>query len=209
MHWFPTSSLNNYSCFYRWINGIWVPMEIFTLAIGCLVLYIIRFPFMTVLIYFTLTFMSMDAIHLFANLKSDPWPYYCIDSITIGILLNLLAFVLYRKDQKEFGFWGYLFGMFLCWSGLTGWNMQTEWGYFTYFLINCMFILLSSFFHRKIFMSFGSLGVIYYIGHLAYIFSDSLLFSYILAGMGFSIIMLVIFLTPSRKKHLYSSLSTR
>jgi hypothetical protein len=201
MHWWPTSSSNNYTGFYHWINGNWVPMEICTLAVACLVFYFVRFPFITVLIYFTISFMSMDAIHLFADPKSDHWPYYCIASITIGTLLNVLAFALYRKDQKEFGFWSYLFGVFLCWSGLSGWNIQTEWGYFTYFLINIAFILLSSFFHRKIFMFFGSLGIIYYIGHLAYIFSDSLMFSYVLGAIGFSIIMLATFLMRSRKSH--------
>lgn len=199
MHWWPTSSPNNYSAFYYWIHSSWVPMEICTLAVACLVLYFIRFPFITVLIYFTITFMSMDAIYLFADSKDDYWPYYCIASITIGTLLNILAFALYQKNQKDFGFWSYLFGMFLCWSGLSGWDIQTEWGYFTYFLINFAFILLSSFFHCKIFMFFGSLGIICYIGHLAYIFSDSLMFSYILGAIGFSIITIATFLMRSRK----------
>lgn len=195
MHWWPISPSNNYTGFYRWISGNWVPMEICTLAIACLVLYFIRFAFITVLIYFTLSFMCMDAIHLFTHPQSDQWRYYCIASITVGGLLNVLAFALCRKEQKDFSFWSYLFGMFLCWSGLTGWNIQTQWGYFTYFLINLIFILLSSFFHRKIFMLFGFLGVIYYIVNLVYIFSDSLIFSYVLGAIGFSIIMLAIFLT--------------
>lgn len=121
-------------------------------------------------------------------------------SITIGILLNILGFFLYRKDQKDFGFWSYLFGMLAFWSGLTSLYIETEWGYFNYFLINFSFILLSSFFHRKIFMFFGSLGIIYYIGHLTYIFSDSLMLSYVLGAIGFSIIMLAIFLMCFRKK---------
>lgn len=199
MHWWPPSSSNNYTGFYHWINGDWVPMEICTLGVACLILYFIRFPFITVPIYFTLTFMSMDAIHLFADPKVDHWLYYCTASITIGSLLNILGFALCRKNQKDFGFWSFLFGMFLCWSGLTGWNIQTEWGHFTYFLINFAFILLSSFFHRKIFMSFGSLGIICYIGHLAYIFSDSLMFSYVLGAIGFSIIVLATLLMRSRK----------
>jgi hypothetical protein len=199
MHWWPTSSSNNYTGFYHWINGNWVPMEICTLGVACLVLYFIRFPFITVPIYFTLTFMSMDAIHLFADPKIDHWLYYCIASITIGTLLNLLGFALCRKDQKDFGFWSFFFGMFLSWSGLTGWNIQTEWGHFTYFLINFTFILLSSLFHRKIFMFFGSLGIICYIGHLAYIFSDSIIFSYVLGAIGFFIIMLATFLMRPRK----------
>lgn len=202
--WWPLSSPNNYVGFYYWIHGCWVPMELCTLASACLVLYFIRFPFITVLIYFTLAFMLMDTIHLFADPNSDLWSYYCIASITIGILLNVLGLVLCRKDQKDFAFWGYLFGMFLCWSGLTGWNIQNEWGYFAYFLIHLAFILASSFFHRIIFMFFGSLGMICYIGHLAYIFSDSLMFSYILAAIGFSIILLATFLIRTRKSgHLY------
>lgn len=199
MHWRPTSPANHYTSFYHWINGYFVPMEICTLSVACLVLYFIRFPFITVPIYFTLTFMSMDAIHLFADPKVDHWPYYCTASIAIGSLLNILGLALCRKDQKDFGFWSLLFGMFLCWIGLTFWNIETEWGHFTYFLIHFAFILLSSLLHRKIFIFFGSLGIICYIGHLAYVFSDSLMFSYALGAIGFSIIMLATFLMRSRK----------
>lgn len=179
MHWWPTSSSNNYSAFYQWINGDWVPIEISTLTVACFVLYFVRFPLIAVIIYLTISFMSIDAIDLFVDPKKDHWPYYCIASITIGTLLNILAFALYRKDQKEFGFWSYMFGMFLSWIGFSLWNIETEWGYFTYFLINIALILLSSFFHRKIFVFFGSLGIIHYVGHLAYIFSDSLTFPYV------------------------------
>lgn len=199
MHWWPTPSQNNYVGFYRWINGYWVPMELCTLGVACLVLYFIRFPFITVLIYSTLTFMSIDAIHLFADPKIDHWPYYCTALIAVGTLLNILGFAIRRKGQKDFGFWSYLFGMLLCWSGLTGWDIQTEWGHFTYFLINFAFILVSSLFHRKIFMFFGSLGIICYIGHLAYIFSDSLMFSYVLGAIGFSVVILAAFLMRPRK----------
>jgi hypothetical protein len=200
MDWWPMSSPDNYIGFYHWINGNWVPMEICTLAIASLVLYFIRFPFVTVPIYFTLSFMVMDAIHLFTDPKNDQWPYYCIASIAIGTLLTILAFALYRKNQKDFGFWSYLFGLFLFWCGLTGWNIQTEWGYFAYFLINSSLILLSNFFHRKIFIFFGSLGILYYMAHLVYTFSDSLIFSYVLGAIGFAIIMLATFLMLSKKK---------
>jgi len=199
MNWWPTSPATNYTSFYRWINGNWVPMEICTLAIASLVFYFIRFPILTALIYFVLTFIAMDAVHLLADPKSDYWRYYCIASITIGTLLSTLAFTLCRKDLKDFGFWSYLFGVFLCWSGLTGWDIQTELGYFTYFLINFAFILLANLFHRKIFMVFGSLGIICYIGHLAYVFRDSLMFSYVLGAIGFFIIMLAALLMRSKK----------
>lgn len=198
MDWWPSSSIK-YTGFYTWIHGNWVPMEICTLAIACLILYYIRFPFITVLIYIIISFMFLDAIDLLTDPKSDRWVYYSTASLALGTLLNILAFTLSRKDHKNFGFWSYLFGLFLFWSGLTSWNIQTEWGYFTYFLINAAFILLANFFHRKIFMVFGSFGIIYYISHLAYIFSDSLIFSYALGAIGFSIIIFATFLLRSRK----------
>lgn len=199
MGWWPSPFSNTYAGFYRWLHGNWVPMEISTLAIASLVLYFIRFPFISVLIYFTVAFMSFDLIYLLTDFDAEQWRFYCSALIAIGIALNVLAFILYRKKRGDFGFWAYLLGMFWLWSGLTAWNIKTEWGYFTYFLIHLGFILTAKFFHRKIFLFFGSLGTICYISHLAYRFSDSLLFSYIMAAVGFSIILFAAFLMNAKK----------
>lgn len=180
---------NDYSAFYRWISGKWVLIEIGTLLAACLVFYFIRFAFITVLIYGTLAFMTMDVVHLLAGSDRDPWGYYCIAAMSMGVLLNTLAFILYRKELKDFGFWSYLFGMLLFSSGLNCYSIEGEWEHFIYLIIHCALLFMSGFFHRKIFLFFGFLGVIRYLGHLTYIFSDSLLFSYILAGIGFAIIM--------------------
>ncbi len=201
LNWWPKASPGEYKDFYYWIQSRWLPMEISTFLVACLVLYFIRFPFITVLIYTVIWFMSMDVTRLFFSENKDFFEYYSVVSIIIGALLNLLGCGLYRKNQTDLGFWSYLFGMLIFWTGLTGWNLKTELGYFTYFLINIAFLMISGFFHRKIFMFFGSLGIICYIGHLAYIFSDSLMFSYVLGAIGFSIIMLATFLMRSRKSH--------
>lgn len=201
MHWWPTLTRDNYINYYQWVHGHWLIVEICTLLIACLVLYFIRSPFITIPIYSTLSFMSIDAIDLLVDLKKDKWIYYCIASITIGFLINVLAFILYRKGQKDFGFWSYLFGMFLLWSGLTALNIrETEWGNFIYLLINVAFILLSKFFHRKIFLIFGYLGIIFYIGYLALIHSGSLMLPYVVGAIGFFIIMLATFLLLSKKR---------
>jgi hypothetical protein len=199
LNWNPPFSPDGYKGFYYWIQGRWVAMEICTLLVSCTVLYFIRFPFIMVLIYSVVWFISMDVTHLFVGTNKGFSAHYSVVSIIFGFLMNLLGFGLYRKKQSDFSYWSYLFGMFLCWTGLTAWDIQTELGFFTYFLINFAFLLLSGFFHRKIFMFFGSIGIIFYIGHLAYIFSDSLMFSYVLAAIGFSIIMLTAFLFRSKK----------
>ncbi len=205
MNWWPTSAPDDYQGFYYWIRSEWLPMEISTLLIACLVLYFIRFPFITVLIYSVIWFISMDAVFLFFGAQQDFFAHYSIVSISIGTLLNVLGYYLHKKNHMDFAFWSYLFGMLLCWTGLSVWDIQTEWGYFTYFLINSAFVFLSIFFHRKIFLFFGSLGIVYYIGHLAYIFSDSPMFSYVLAAIGFAIIILTTVLLRSRNKTSFSA----
>lgn len=200
MNWLPAAaSATRYVSFFHSANGMWVPMEICTLIVASLVLYFIRYPFITVLIYFVISFFSMDIVRLFTSSWVDYWVYCCVTSIMIGTLLCILGFVLYRKNQDDFGFWSYLFGMFLCWSGLTCWDTETEWGHFTYFLINFGFLLVSSLFHRKIFTFFGSVGIIVYVAHLSFRFSDSLMFSFIAGTIGFAAIILATILLRSKK----------
>ena len=86
MGWWPTPSPDNYVSFYRWCHGSFVPMEICTLGVACLVLYFIRIPFITIPIYFTLTFMSADAVHLFTDPMNYYWRYYYMTFVTIGPL---------------------------------------------------------------------------------------------------------------------------
>lgn len=198
MHLWTEPSEHSYSGFYRWISGNWVPMEVCTLTAAFTVLHFIRFPFISALIYFILTFMCMDAIYLFAG--PGHFHYYPVASISIGSILTALGVILDKKHQKEFSFWSYLFGMFLCCAGMNTLNIETEWGHFFCFLMSALFIFVSSLCHRKIFIFFGSLGVIFYMGHLAHVFSDSFLFSYILGAIGFSIITLTAFLMRSKKK---------
>ncbi|MBS0622579.1 MAG: hypothetical protein JSR80_06440 [Verrucomicrobia bacterium] len=198
LNWWPTHPPGDYRSFYHWAHGEWVPMEICTLMVAGLVLYFIRFPFITAIIYFVIWYISMDITQLLTGTQNNFFLYYSKVSVIIGSVLTILGFGLHWKNQEDFGFWSYLFGMFLCWTGLTLWEKPTELGFFTYFLINCAFLLLSGFFHRKIFMLFGSLGVVYYIGHLAYIFLDSWMFSYVLGAVGFAIIIIAAFFIRGR-----------
>ena len=202
MNWWPTSSPNDYASFYRLLNGSWVPAEVSTLAIGCLVLYFIRLPFITVWIYLILTFMTVDGTSRFFDPMITSWSYHYTALTMLGTLLIILGSILSRKGEKDFAFWTYLFGMFLCWIGLTDWtifSMQSQLGHFIYFLIHVGFIFVSSFFHQKIFTVFGSLGIICYISQLSYFFSDSLLFSYILGGIGFAIVLAAALLIRLKK----------
>jgi hypothetical protein len=68
-------------------------------------------------------------------------------------------------------------------------NSGGEWERFLYFLINLFLILLSVLLRRRVFVIFGGMGVIGYLGHLAYtVFSSSLLFPIALSFVGVFII---------------------
>ena len=173
-------------------------MNLSTLLAASLVFYFIRFPFLITLIYATIWLVARNAIETL-NPHMTFITQEMIASLTLGILLNSLGFVFYRKNKPDLGFWSYLFGMFLCCLGLYDWDIQTQWGYFIYCLIHCGFLLLSGFFHRQIFIFFGSLGIIYYISHLVYLFSYSLLVSCLLGAFGFSMMILAVFLLRSKR----------
>ena len=66
---------------------------------------------------------------------------------------------------------------------------------FAYFAINLALIWMSVFLRRRVFIVFGALGVLGYVGHLAeIIFEKSALFSFILTAFGLAIIYLGILL---------------
>ena len=69
-------------------------------------------------------------------------------------------------------------------------NSGDELERFVYFLINLFLVLLSVLLRRRVFVIFGGLGIITYLGHLSYrVFQDSLLFPIAISVVGFLIIL--------------------
>ena len=61
---------------------------------------------------------------------------------------------------------------------------------FVFLLINARLVALSLKLRRTVFLVFGALGVYVYLGHLAWqVFKDSLLFPFVLALLGLSLIL--------------------
>ena len=40
-------------------------------------------------------------------------------SVMVGLLMILCAFLVDRRTREDFAFWGYLFGLFSFWGGLS------------------------------------------------------------------------------------------
>jgi len=189
----PEGDPGNYRDYHIWVKASWFYMEVGTILVGLLALWRIRFPFITLPIAYTLWYMSMDLTPLIFGKQDYSWNERCLVSFWFGIATIIVAFLIdrrIRRSQGDFAFWLYLSGLMAFWGGLTLMNGGDEWERFLYFLINLFLILLSVLLKRRVFVIFGGMGVISYLGHLSYsVFRDSLLFPIAISFVGVLMIL--------------------
>lgn len=188
----PTDEMA-YRDFHTLIDWRWIVMELSTLACGAILLYIYRLPFMLMPIAVTLWYMSMDLTPFLFGDSDMSWALRKFVSVFVGAVMLLIAFwidVRTRRDP-DFAFWLYVFGTIAFWGGLSTMNSDNEFNKLIYMLVNVGMILLGAALARRVFVVFGGLGVMGYLGHLAYgLFKDSLMFPLALTIIGFFIICL-------------------
>ena len=183
-----------YRDFHVFIDWRWIMMEFGTLAIGAILLWRYRFPFMLMPIAVTLWYMSMDLVPFFlGGARTYDWELYKIVSLYFGLAMTLLAFWvdLRSRASRDYAFWLYLFGVLTFWGGLSLMNSNSELSKLAYCGINVLMILIGAILGRRVFAVFGGLGVACYLGHLSQqVFKDSLLFPFALSLIGLAIIWL-------------------
>lgn len=151
----------------------------------------IRFPFLTAPLAFAGWYMSMDLAPLLFGQSDFGWDQQLWVSLVFGLLMLVMAFMVDRRTEEDFAFWGYLFGLFAFWGGLSLMDGGGELARFVYCLVNVALMVISVLLARRVFLVFGALGVFGYLGHLAYVvFADSLLFPVALTGLGLAVIAL-------------------
>ncbi len=180
-----------YRNYYEWVKGGWFFMEVGTILAGLVVLWFVRFPFLTFPVAFALWFMSMDLTPLIYGRLDFTWNQRSWVSLWFGLAFLVLAFLVDRRTRDDYAFWGYLFGALAFWGGLSLMESESELGKLVYCLINVALVLVSVLLDRRVFMVFGALGIFGYLGHLAYtVFKDSLLFPLALSALGLAVIWL-------------------
>ena len=181
----------SYRHYHTLIDWRWVLMELATLATGAVMLWRYRFPFLVMPVAVTLWYMSMDlAPFLFGDADLN-WSLRKLVSVWFGLLNCLMAFGvdIRSRYEKDFAFWLYLFGVLAFWGGLSTIHSDSELNKFVYLCINLTMILVGAILSRRVFAVFGGLGAAGYIGHLAYdVFQDSMLFPFVLTGIGLGVI---------------------
>jgi hypothetical protein len=183
----PADVGGGYKDFYVWIKSSWLPMETGTILAASVALAFFPFPFLTMIIAFALWFMSMDLTPWLLGAETFTWEQRAKVSMWFGLAILAVAWLvdLKRWRNGDFAFWLHLFGLLAFWGGLTSQNAGGEFVKATYCAINVGLVFLSLFLMRRVYLVFGGVGVMAYLGHLADdVFRNSILFPFALSGIG-------------------------
>ena len=180
-----------YRDYHHYIDGRWIMIEFGTFAVGAVLLWRYRFPFMLMPISVTLWYMSMDLVPFLFGTDYWDWDLRKAVSVWFGLSMILLAFWvdLRSRFSRDYAFWLYLFGVLTFWGGLSLMNSGSELGKLAYCGINVIMILIGAILGRRVFAVFGGLGVAGYLCYLSSnVFRDSLTFSFALSAIGLAIV---------------------
>jgi hypothetical protein len=180
-----------YKDFYVWVRSSWLPMELGTIAAALTALLFFPFPFLTMIIAFSLWFMSMDLTPWLLDSEVFSMQQRANVSLLFGLAVIAVAWLvdLKRWRNGDFAFWLHLFGIMTFWGGLTAQHSGSEVGKAIYFLVNLGLVALALVLMRRVYAVFGGIGMSTYLGYLASeVFKDSILFPFALSAVGLLVI---------------------
>lgn len=189
---------STYREYHRYIQWHWLYMELGTLAVGTIVAWKYKYPFLVMPVALTLWYMTMDIAAMIV-IDDLSWELRKLVSMYTGLLMVALAFWVdirsratdTSKGSGDYAFWIYLFGVMAFWGGLSAQHSDSELSKFFYFCINLLMIFSGVLIVRRVFVIFGAIGSCIYLGHLAStVFRDSWMFPISLSAIGLGIIYL-------------------
>ncbi len=171
--------------------GIW--MAAATVVSASIMLYFVAFPFLTAPLTFSLWYIALEFTSFWLTAQNNVPNHWALQqqvSLWFGCMMILGSFWVDRRTQEDFAFWGYLFGLSAAWGSLTSLTLSQGLS-LNYLLINILLLVLSVILKRQIFIIFGSIGVILYLGYLTYqVFANAPFFPFILTLFGLFIIFI-------------------
>jgi hypothetical protein len=190
-HWigvWPDDSV--YQDYHHVVKWHWLYMELATLAVGSVMLWKYRYPFLVMPVAVTLWYMTMDVAVLVSG-EDITLPTRGLISLYGGLLMIGLALWvdIRSRHHADYAYWLYLFGVVAFWLGLSIQESDSELSKFLYFCINLAMVGVGAVLLRRVFVLFGALGICGYLGYLAFhVFQDSWLFPIALSAIGLGII---------------------
>lgn len=164
-------------------NGGALAMELATLAVSVLALRFVRFPFLTFPLSVSAWALALTVAD--SATRGMAWPAHLHVTMGFGLVMLAASFLVDRRTRADFAFWGYLFGLAAFWGSLSLLDANSELGKLLYLLINLALMLTSVLLNRRVFLVAGSIGTLYYVGHvLSNMFDNVLHFVGALALLG-------------------------
>jgi len=179
------------------INVPYLAQELSMVISGAIAVYYIRFPFLTAPITFALfSITENDLTFLIFGKDATSAEHFTVSVVFGLIIIGCSYYVDSLKLPQDFAFWGYLFGVFAFWGGLSALYHvtfhQTGPFQYVYLLSNVLLMMLSVQLQRNVFLVFGGLGSTYVIAD--FLFTEatleqnsyiSIIFGSILIGAGY------------------------
>lgn len=172
-------------------TGFQFLLEGVTVASALLALRFFKFPFLTAPIAASLWLMSLTAVdYLFQGSGSffGMWNEQLTMTMLFGIAITFVGLLVDGKREGDYSFWLYLFGVSAFWVSLSLLDSGGELGKAIYALVNVGLMFTSVLLSRRVFLVFGSIGVLYYLGHLASFLAGSILSPFALIFFGIVVI---------------------
>jgi hypothetical protein len=183
----------DYDEYHRYIRWNWIAIELTTLIVASVMLYIRRFPFMVFPVAITIWYLSMDFAMLFTDHSYSNFEFRRQISVVFGIITLFLALYVDTRSQRsqDYSYWLYIIGTICFWFGMTMSHSDSQLDKFFYFCINFSMMTVGVLLARRVLTVFGAAGALIYTGQLSRtVFHDDLLFSLVLIALGFCFIRL-------------------
>jgi len=185
-----------YRDFYHKIQSGWILINLSTIVASLTALYFVRFPFLTAIFYAKTAFLITDLVDYFSEGDLD---LVAQALVVLGSIFVAIGFFLDRKGKRDFAFWAYFFGLLSFLPGVI-FLSDSELGRVGYGLLSFVLIMFSVVIQRRVFLVFGSLGILTCLSDLIFHCVDSFVFSLLLALIGLSVLLSAIFLQRFRQQ---------
>ena len=173
-----------------------ITVEIITAIVSFIFLKYRRFGLLVLVSCFSLWRLAFDTIPRFIqNVFNITSGVRETVDILFAVLVIALAYILDKKEKNDYSLWLYIFGPALLWFAASdaimiynhGLNLDKGYAYFG--LFGFLYMVLSVFFQRKIFMALGVLAVLCSLWHFTYhVLKNPVLFSVIVVIFGLALI---------------------
>ncbi|MCX7115954.1 MAG: DUF2157 domain-containing protein [Gammaproteobacteria bacterium] len=206
MGWWPLNI--DYQDYYSpmHMKWYWLSMELGTLAVGCVLFWVYRYPFMLMPIAMTFWYTAMDLALMIVGWQAA-YSVRADMSMYLGAVMIFTAWFVERKaySSGDYAFWLYFFGVAAYWGGLSSHYSGNFMSFWFYLCPNLIMIGVGAVLARNVFIVFGGIGCGVYLAYLAMIlFKDSVFFPIALAGIGLLMIYLGVlwqnYTAPSLRK---------